>query len=350
VSPVDLVVVTLIVVGAGICAVLTTVAVSSLIQMHRVRREPRLAAVRQAVVVALSGPDDPGPGAFTGLSRSTRRYVSAVLLELAPSVNGTSRMVLNTLGERVGMLGRARRGIRSRRWSTRLYSARVLTALGVESDALVGLFDDTAPEVRAQAATWAVATPSPGAVAGLVGLLGDTDGLCRFAAQDALIRIGLPAFRALLDALASADDDVTGHILEIAAAGGDGRFAGPATDLCGHVAPRLRARAASALARTGDPAAGPVLVGLLDDPSHEVVLAAASGLAQLSYWPGAAEVEPLLSRPSWEVRRQAGLTLLALGDPGTVLLWANAPGDGQAADMSIQALQLRSLAAGGAPA
>ena len=84
-------------------------------------------------------------------------------------------------------------------------------------------------------------------------------------------------------------------------------------------------------------------MALLGDPSSEVVLAATAGVGQLAFWPGAVDIEPLLNHESWDLRRQAALTLLALGAPGTILLRANAPGEGPAAEMAVQALQLHSL-------
>ena len=68
------------------------------------------------------------------------------------------------------------------------------------------------------------------------------------------------------------------------------------------------------LASTGNPECRlRLLVALLDDDSDDVVLAAAAGLARLCYWPAAASVERVLSHPSWELRRQAVVTLLRLG-------------------------------------
>ncbi len=124
---------------------------------------------------------------------------------------------------------------------------------------------------------------------------------------------------------------------------GDSRFLPAATQRTTELSATTRALAATVLARTGDPGAGPALVAMLGDPSDAVVLAAAAGIGALSYWPAAAAVEPLLSSPSWELRKQAGLTLLSLGAPGTILLWANAPGEGEEAEMAIQALQLHSI-------
>ena len=236
--------------------------------------------------------------------------------------------------------------MRSRRWSTRLYSARVLTAFGVDSEDRYLLFSDKYPEVRAQAAAWAVACTSPEAIALLVVLLDDSDGLCSFAAQDAFIRIGFGGTPALMDALKTANEDVVRRILQIAIATGDDRFYAQALSLSADPSPATRALATSVLACVGNPSAGGDLIALLGDPSDDVVLAAAAGLEKLSYWPGAASVEPLLDHEWWEMRKQAGLTLLALGAPGEILLRVNIPGDGPAAEMAVQALELRSVTAG----
>ena len=206
-----------------------------------------------------------------------------------------------------------------------------------------GLLADRSPEVRAQAAAWCVVAPSPGSIADLIQLLDDDNGECRFAAQDALIRIGLAASEALISTLDVADADVTGRILEIAAASADDRFFGKAHALLTDATDANRALAVAVLASTGDRETGPILVGLLEDPSDEVVLAAVAGIGKVGYWSGAVDVEPLLSHPSWEVRKQAGTTLLALGAPGSILLRVDAPGIGPAAEMALQSLQLQSL-------
>jgi HEAT repeat protein len=177
----------------------------------------------------------------------------------------------------------------------------------------------------------------------LIGLLGDADGLCRFAAQDALIRVGLPAVEALNAALIDADEIVSQRLLTTAAAIGDERFARSAGELTAAQLPTTRALACAVLARIGDPGAGPMIVPLLADPETEVRLAAAAALARLSYWTAAPDVEPLLRDASWEVRKQASEALLAFGASGLILLRATALGEGLGAEMAVHALQLRSL-------
>jgi HEAT repeat protein len=342
-SAVDLVVIMLVAIGSAIVAVLATVWVSSLVRAHRVRIEPTLGEARHAIVAALSGGSQQSDDALAHLSRFSRRYVASLMLDLAPSVSGSSRAVLVSLGEQIGIIDRARTGVGSQRWSTRLYSARVLTAFGVDCPRMYALLIDRSPEVRAQAAAWCVAVQNPLGIENLILLLGDTDGQCRFAAQDSLIRIGLPASEALISALGTSDEDVKARILEIAAAMGDDRYFDKARGLLADPSPSTRALAAALLASTGSRSAGPALVAMLDDPSDEVVLAAAAGLGKLGFWSGAAAVELLLTHPAWELRKQAGMTLLALGAPGSILLRAGAAGVGPAAEMAMQSLQLQSL-------
>jgi hypothetical protein len=342
-TAVDLVVIVLIAIGAAIIAVLTTIGVSALTQAHRARLEPLIRVARQAVVAALSGEESKEDDALACLRRLPTRYMVNVMLDLAPSVSGASRSVLVSLGDKTGILPRARDGLSRRRWCTRLYSARVLSVFGVQSEKLNTLFNDRSSEVRAQAAAWSVVEPNAATIELLVYLLNDADGLCRFAAQDALIRIGLPASEALIRALKCADGNLTERILEVAAFTADDRFYEQASVRTSDGTPEIRSLAAAVLARTGNPSAGPTLVSLLSDSCDEVVLAAAAGLQALSYWPCAAAVESLLSHLSWEVRKQAGLTLLALGAPGSILLRANMGGDGPAAEMAIQVLQLQAL-------
>jgi HEAT repeat protein len=342
-TAIELVTIMLTLIAAAIAMVLVTVLVSSLVQAHRLRLEPLQVVAREAIANALSGRELKANETLNSLSRFSERCIVTVVLDLAPSVSGTSRLMLHALGDETGVLERARRGLNRRRWSTRLYSARVLTAFGVESNDLCDLLADRSPEVRAQAAAWVVVTPSEPAIQCLIELLNDPDGLCRFAAKDALIRIGLAGSDALIRALATADEELTKSVLEVAAAIGDERFYEPSSGLIVSSSPETRALAAAVLARTGSPDAGSALVALLDDPCPEVVMAATAGVGKLGFWPGAVDIEPLLNHESWDLRKRAALTLLSLGGPGAVLLRATAPGEGPAAQMAGQALQLHSL-------
>ncbi len=342
-SKLEFLTVVLITMSIAVGAVLVTIAISSLVEAHRVRLEPHLADARLAIVGALSGEELKTETVLKRLSPFSESYVITMMLELAPSVSGTSKAALVSLGEQIGIVERSLAGLHSRRWPGRLYAARVLTAFSVESEDVFSLFSDRSPEVRSQAAAWCVAVPSQKATEHLVVLLGDPDGQCRFAAKDALIRTGRPATEVLCSALGTTDAATTLAILEVAAASGDERFFGEASRRLGDDSPAVRASALSVLASTGNPGAGSLLVTGLDDPEEQVMVSAAAGIGRLNYWHGATAVEPLLSHPTWNVRKQAAMTLLALGAAGTVLLRAGSPGMGPAAEMSTQALELQAL-------
>ncbi len=328
-SAMTLVIVLLVVISVAIAAVLATVAVSSFVQSRRLRQQPSLGDVRMAIITAASPVrTPPSTEELSRLNGLSERYIVSVMLDLAPSFSGSSRTILVSLAEELGVLERARKGVRRRRWPNRLYSARVLTAFGVESEDLYGLLVDRSPEVRAQAAAWCVVTPNRVAVDHLIRLLDDPNGQCRFAAQDALIRIGLPASQGLIDALADSNEVSTRRLLAVARSMADDRLYDRALALTGDPSPQTRALAVAVLARIGNTDAGPTLTTLLEDPSEDVILAAAAGLAKLAFWRGAPAVERLLSHPSWDVRKQAVLALLAMGEPGGILLRANQPGSG----------------------
>jgi HEAT repeats len=330
-------------IGVAIAGVLGTILANGLIQARRTRYEPLVTEAHGAVVAALVGGDAEEAAALEALKALPEGLTVKLILDLAPSVSGSSQSVLVGLGEGLGLVKSAKRGLRSFRWPTRLYSARVLTAFRIEDDRMVGMLSDRSPEVRAQAAAWCVVNATPAAIDVLISRLDDPDGLCRFAVQDSLVRIGLAAIDPMVHQLQSASGEVVHRLLEIAAASGDARFFASAVVLTQDENPETRARAASVLARIGDPAAGPTLEAMLSDPSDRVVVAALSALASISYWSSAPAVAHLLAHRTWEVRNQAGLTLLALGAPGEIFLLTTAAGEGLAAEMASRILQLRSF-------
>ena len=104
----ELVIIMLAVIGAAIAMVLVTVIVSSLVQAHRLRLQPLEGVARQAIASALSGREFKANETLTSLNRFSERCIVTVMLDLAPSVSGTSRLMLNALGEETGLLERAR--------------------------------------------------------------------------------------------------------------------------------------------------------------------------------------------------------------------------------------------------
>jgi HEAT repeat protein len=342
-STVWLIVIVLIVIGVAIAGVLGTILTNGMIQARRLRYEPLVSEAHRAVVAALIGGEREAAVALEALKALPSSMTLALILDLAPSVSGSSQSALIGLGEGLGLVRRAKRGLASIRWPTRLYSARVLTAFAIEDSRMVLMLSDRSAEVRAQAAAWCVVKPTPEAIETLVNKLNDPDGLCRFAVQDSLVRIGLPAIEPMVRRLDTAPPEIVDRLLEIAAASGDARFFSRSLNLTRSESPGTRARAASVLARIGDPSAGATLESMLFDTSDRVILASLSALASISYWSACPAVAHLLDHPSWEVRNQAGLTLVALGAPGEIFLLTASSGAGLAAEMAERILQLRSF-------
>jgi HEAT repeat protein len=88
-----------------------------------------------------------------------------------------------------------------------------------------------------------------------------------------------------------------------------------------------------------------VLTALLADSDPAVRAAATRALGKLSHWPAAATLAALLRDQVWEVRKEAGLALAALGAPGILFLNRALKGnDPFAADMARHVLDLSSHA------
>jgi HEAT repeat protein len=58
----------------------------------------------------------------------------------------------------------------------------------------------------------------------------------------------------------------------------------------------------------------------LKDREPRVRAAAAKAIGDLGDWPSAGTLDTLLQDPFWDVRREAGMALHALGGPGHLLL------------------------------
>jgi HEAT repeat protein len=172
-------------------------------------------------------------------------------------------------------------------------------------------------------------------------LLGDSHGLCRFAAQNALLSLGYLVIQPLASVLTSSTGRQAEAALEVAVGLAEWRFLKPALAFCQDMSPRMRARAATLLGALGGREGVEVLSGLLVDMAPEVRASAAQALGKLGYWPAVSILAPLLRDPAWVVRREAGLALRALGAPGILFLRRYlADQDGSAADMARQVLDL----------
>ena len=113
-----------------------------------------------------------------------------VFADLAIGVAGEQRQRLAAIAVELGLSARAEARCHSRLWWRQLRGARLVTLVGTGEEVMPTLLRDRHPVIRAQAAEWAAEHPSPALAAELVAMLGDSSGLCRFAAQDSLMRMG----------------------------------------------------------------------------------------------------------------------------------------------------------------
>lgn len=300
-------------------------ALETLSERRMRRRRPRAVAAVAAALVA----SDPAT-AVTALRALGREEKIAVLAEMAFTVAGEQRRHLDAIARATGVLRYAERWARSRRWGRRLRAARLLALFGGDGEAIGDqLFLDPRAEVRAQAAEWAGAHPSSPRIDRLAGMLADIDPLCRFAAREALTRVGGAARPVLRRCLATgaqaAEDDHRSVMqamgaLEVARGVAYPGFLDSAERLSRSPNPSVRSRAASLAGSIGGAQAATRLVSLLSDGSPEVREQAARALGRLGYWRAAAAVAELLSDRVWAVQVAAAGALRRMGATGELLL------------------------------
>jgi len=258
-----------------------------------------------------------------------------LLVEIGRNLVGRDLGAVQALAADLGIVERARRQVRSRKWHLRLRGARLLTLLDSEPDTLLTLLDDRNDAVRAQAIESAAAHPRPEVIDKLIALLADQADLCRFAVQDTLLRIGPPVIEPLAAHLAHIRSPEATVALRIALGMPDHRFVEPAVELASDPSAECRAAAAQVLAAVGGTAPLLVLESLLDDPAGRVRAAAALGLGMLQHWPAAERLAAMLGDRDFEVRRGAALGLHRLGAAGELVLRRSlAASDPFAADMA----------------
>jgi hypothetical protein len=313
----------------------------------KTQREPRLARARALLANTLNAPvslgeesktRDEGLKALLGLPISLRVQI---LIELARSLGGTQKLAVAELAVRARVVARAEDGLKSRLWWRRLYAARVLTILGAGGDSMPRLLRDPDPGVRAQAGEWAADHPTPGLIEALLALLTDPARLCRFTAQNSLLRMGGLAVPALVGYLSNRTGSAAEAALEVAAGLAEPRFLAPALRLSYDATAHTRALATALLGQLGGPDAVAVLMQRLADSDSSVRTAAARALGRLGHWPAAAALARALRDAAWDVRREAGLALRALGSPGVLLLRRSlSDDDAFACDMARQVLDI----------
>lgn len=208
---------------------------------------------------------------------------------------------------------------RSRRWWRRVQGIRALNLLQAAEPDLTHLLDDPRPEVRAEAAAWVATHATTRGINRLLAMLGDDQARCRWAASDALLRLGGQAVDPLRTYLDSNPPRLA-DALRLAARAATPALLEPALRECVNAEAAVRLAAAQAVSAVGGEAAVNALLTMLGDADAEVRAAAARGLGDLECWTGAAEIADLLYDPVWAVRRAAAATLRSLGPVGRLHL------------------------------
>ena len=226
--------------------------------------------------------------------------------DLAIGVAGEQRQRLAAIAVELGLSARAEARCHSRLWWRRLRGARLVTLAGAGEEVMPALLRDSHPAVRAQAIEWAAERPSPATAAELVAMLSDSSGMCRFAAQDSLLRMGNVVAEPLVEYLSAHSGEHVATALSVAVGLAD-----------------------------------PRLLDLLSDPAEDVRASAARALGNLGYWPSTISLAPLLHDEAWTVRRDAALALRAMDAPGLLVLRRSlSNGNHLASDIALQVLDL----------
>ena len=309
------------------------------------RWERRIHEMRTALIRALetsSASDDD----LAVIHTLPRRIQITLFIGLAIHLSGTRLNALTNIARRFHIAQHGANLCRSRRWSQRVRGIRLLTALGEGDDLIPSLFDDPSPIVRSEVVHWAADHCSPVIIEDVIQTLNDADGFCRFAAHNALHRMGAAAVEPLERYLPSQNGAALERALAVAASLGHEAFAGLAEKLAVHSSPTIRRLALNTLARSGDLQSAPLVIDRLNDSAPPVRQAALRTLGHLHCWQAAPAMGRLLGDPVWAVRQEAGAALRSLGAPGILVLRRGlAHSDRFVADMARHVLSLPSMTA-----
>ena len=213
--------------------------------------------------------------------------------------------------------------------------------LDVGDAAIADLLTDPHAQVRAQGAEWAGGHPQPEVIKALLRLLSDPAKICRFTAQNSLLRMEALPVPFLSQFLLEESGPALEAALEVALGRAESHLLAPALRLCRYPAPTVQAFAARLLGQIGGKEGRTALNELLGHPEAMVRAAAARALGKLGEWPSAPALARALRDPAWDVRRAAGLGLRSLGSPGILLLRRSLTDEDQfVRDMARQILEI----------
>ena len=281
------------------------------------------------------------------LRRVPRDAQVAAFLEVSRNLAGTGKERLRFVAREVSLLDRARKLCESRLWTRRLRGARVLARMDVADPMVEKLLADPHPAVRAQAAEWAAAQPSPTVISAMLTMLADPATQARFAVQDAMLRMGSTIAEPLAAFLETHSGLPAESGLRVAEALSETRFLPAGLRHSASEDGGVRMAAANLLGAIGGAESAERLLQLLKDSAPPVRAAAAHGLGRMNHWQAGSQLAESLRDSTWRVRRESAFALRAIGAPGALFLRRALKGDDAfAADMAQQILDLPAAAAG----
>lgn len=319
-TAVDLVVIILWIEGtalAGVMAFILGYAIWS--RRAAQERERRLSAARGIVAIHLEDGVIPADQMASLRELSMSEQVR-LFYDVGSNVGDVERRWLRQLADDLGLIDKTVARTRSPLWWKRLSGSRTLTVLGAEPGVMHGLLADREPMVRVQAAAYIAQHPTPAGIDALIAMLADDLASCRFAAKDALMRLGARAAPLIIARLDDHAEPRVVPLLEVACATASHGYMQSAVGRLSDPRPEVRLLVARLLRGIGGPAAADYLVELAIDESERVRETAIEALGFLNHWPASAAIGRMLDDPVSRVRLSAAVALDRLGPTGELLL------------------------------
>lgn len=286
---------------------------------RRAFKETRLAPARALLARHLED-RTLSPDELTALRDLSVPEVIRLFFVVAPSVGLVEREWLREVAVTIGLVANARARTEAEEWWVRLSGARFLTLVGAEPALMEGLARDPHETVRAASASFLAQYPSAGAVETLFVMLDDLSAVARFAARDALMRLGTRAIRGIAGRLAEADERHAIVLLQIACAAPSHEYIAAASIRRSDASAKVRTLVARLFRGMGGEFATAQLTEMLNDTDAAVREAAVEALGFLNHWVSSPMVAACLEDGSSRVRLTAAQALDRFGAPGELFL------------------------------
>lgn len=329
---------------AVVVVLIFAVAVNASLLWWRERRSGRIIILcRQIVYEYIFDPLRPLTGEERKLlDRLTWIEQVDLLAALARSLSRDERPVVFELARILGVIDKAKRLTMSWWWNRRLRGVRVLMLLSDDRSEIPRLVADPNHEVRSESVEWAADEPSVAMAELIAPLLDHAAPRYRFAVMDALIRLRGVAVEPLSKVLRTSTKPTTlTFALRVARHIGDARIRPEVLSLLDSADDEVVSEAALVLGSIGGSESPGMLRRLLGHASPDVRTAAIAALRKLDDHDAVEEIAARLRDVSWNVRREAALTLRSLGPDGMILLQQMTLSEDRfAADMARQVLSI----------